>query len=47
MYRMQDQSLLIEQPAEQDDSIEIEEPQPLQQQSLAELQVLDPFQHSV
>jgi hypothetical protein len=47
MYRMQDESLLIEHPVEQDDSIEIEEPKPLQQQSLAQLQMLDPFQHSV
>jgi hypothetical protein len=47
MYRMQDQNLLVQQPAEQDDSIEIEEPQPLQRQTLGELQMLDPFLHSV
>jgi hypothetical protein len=47
MYRMQEQKLLNEQPADQEHSIETEEPQPLKQQSLKGLEVLDPFLHSV
>jgi hypothetical protein len=40
MYRMQEQKLLIEQPANQEHSIETEEPQLLKQQSLKDLHVL-------